>query len=208
VWITFDAHILASGPGCSVAGFYQVEDDRLVTSNLALPLCTEGNGPWLMSILAAGPTWRLEGDTLTLTGGTHSPETVIMVDERVAPVSALVDTMSWRLDTVIRNGVSSPLAQPGVPTPVLEIRGDGLVEVKLPCADFVARGVLWDTSLSIPRTGVPDTTSCPPNVSELFSRLSDLLAGSFAITMHDNRLTLTTASGSGVSGINVGPKGI
>jgi hypothetical protein len=211
VWITFDTYSLASGPGCSVAGSYRVESDRLVTSHLAIPACTEGNGPpgdWLASILAAGPMWRLEGDVLTLTGGSDGPDMVTMVDERVAPMSALVDTMSWRLDTVIRNGVSSPLTQPGVPTPDLDIGGDGLVEVRFQCADLVAQGVLGDTSLTIPRTGVPDTTNCPANVSQLLSRLSDLLTGSFAITMHDNRLTLTTASGSGVSGINVGPRGI
>jgi heat shock protein HslJ len=212
-WITFDANRLLTGPGCSgIRGTYQIEGNRLLSQRILPTVCTDASGPavmWLMSILQMEPTWRLDGDTLTLTGrGGSFTDTVTMVDERVAPMSVRLETMSWRLDTVIHNGVRAPLAQPGVPTPLLDIRYDGVVEVRFQCAELIAPAVLQDASLSLPRPNLPNTTLCPPAVAQLLSRLADLLAGSFAISMHGDRLTLTTASGSGVSGISAGPKGV
>lgn len=108
ITLTFEKGKLSAKAGCnSMFGAYTVAGDVLTVPQMASTMmaCQDdlmAQDTWLAAFLAAGPTWTLEGDTLTLTDGTDT----LVLGPAPSGAAALEGT-GWRLDGLITQSGST-----------------------------------------------------------------------------------------------------
>ncbi|HEY7813766.1 MAG TPA: META domain-containing protein [Nakamurella sp.] len=100
--LAFEGGSLSANAGCnSMAGRYVAVGGKLTAPQLASTMmaCDEAlmtQDAWLAAFLASGPTYTLEGDTLTLTNGT---DTVVLGP---APSGAQVlESTGWKVTDIV-----------------------------------------------------------------------------------------------------------
>src|ERR687895_804015 len=66
---------------------------------------------WLAGVLAAGPSWRLDGSTLVLTSGATE---LVLADREVAEPDLSLEGTEWVVDTLVDGEVaeSTPIGSP------------------------------------------------------------------------------------------------
>ncbi|HEY5881504.1 MAG TPA: META domain-containing protein, partial [Nakamurella sp.] len=101
ITLTFEGGSLSANAGCnSMAGRYVAVGGKLTAPQLASTMmaCDEAlmaQDAWLAAFLAAGPTYTLDGDTLTLTNGT---DTIVLGP---APSGAeVLESTGWKVTDV------------------------------------------------------------------------------------------------------------
>ncbi len=108
ITLTFENGRLAAKAGCnSMSGPFTVTGDVLNAPQMASTMmaCQDdlmAQDRWLATFLAAGPTWTLEGDTLTLTDGTDT----LVLGPAPSGAAALEGT-GWKLDGLITQSGST-----------------------------------------------------------------------------------------------------
>ncbi len=102
ITLTFEGGSLSANAGCNaMAGRYTTAAGRLTAPQLASTMmaCDDAlmaQDAWLAQFLASGPTYTLDGDTLTLTNGT---DTVVLGP---APSGAqALESTGWKVTDVI-----------------------------------------------------------------------------------------------------------
>ena len=100
---TDDTRLVATAGCNSMSGPVRVDGgtlavDDLATTDLGCDKPRHTQDEWLAGVLGAGPRWKLDGSTLTLT---TADTTLVLTDREVAdPDLSLVET-TWALDTLV-----------------------------------------------------------------------------------------------------------
>lgn len=146
--------------------------------------------------LAGLDAWSLDGDRLTLTGGSAS-----WTFERLDPVptAELIDT-TWVLDTVIDGDAATN--SPGMADATLLLADDGTVTGSTGCR--LLEGTWIESGSEIVFTEFaalddPAAGACSPDAEELDGRIVSVLGDGFTADIDGDRLTVMSRGGEGLS---------
>jgi heat shock protein HslJ len=105
--------------------------DDLMTTDIGCEEALHQQDEWITGFFRAGPTWRLDGNDLVLTG---TDIEVKMIDNNVAqPARALVGT-KWTVETLVSSGIASSV--PAGTAAFLTLTADGKVTGSTGCNSF------------------------------------------------------------------------
>lgn len=193
---TDDTRLVATAGCNSMSGPVRVDGgtlavDDLATTDLGCDKPRHTQDEWLAGVLGAGPRWKLDGSTLTLT---TADTTLVLTDREVAdPDLSLVET-TWALDTLV-DGQTAASTPAGVTATLLF--HDKQVDVFAGCnkgtADYTMTG---DTI----RFGAAAMTrkSCEPDIMRLEAAVLEVVRDTATFEIDADRMTLTQPSGKGL----------
>lgn len=193
---TDDGRLLADA-GCNTMSGPVTLDDRTLTVD-GLETTERGcdaprheQDEWLAGVLSAGPTWRIEGTRLTLTGG--DTELVLTDEAAVTPARPLTGT-EWTVDTLV-DGETAASTPAGASATI--VFADGRAEVTTGCnegsADYEVVGdTIRFTALTLTRRG------CAPELMTLETAVVDVVRDEVAYAVDGDVLTLDHPSGKGL----------
>ncbi len=147
---------------------------------------------WISSFLTATPVWTLDGDTLTITGGTT---TIVLVDESVTnPDRPLVGT-TWILESIVTGDTTSSVPNDVIAT--LDLTSDGSAVGTGTCNGYGATYTTAEDTITFePR---PTTLiGCPGSQPVVESAVGTTLAGEVSYTIDGDVVTFSHPDGHGL----------
>jgi heat shock protein HslJ len=189
-----DGRIVANAGCNSSAGTYSLDGSTLRVSELATtamgcdPPALMAQDEWFAGFLRGGPSWRFEGDRLTLTSGATQ---IAFVDRRVADPDRPLVGITWRVDTVFGGGGTASSSAGDKPT--ITFAADGTLSYTDSCAGGRARWRQDGSDLVIhDQQANPTVATCPPSADSAEDRaLRDTLdAGASTMAIEGPSLTL------------------
>jgi heat shock protein HslJ len=184
--------------GCNhLGGTGRLESGTLVVADLSMTEmgCPGGlheQDEWIADLLTSGPTLRLAGDELTLTGATI---TVTLLDRRVAdPDRPLVGT-AWVVDSIITGDAVSSV--PSDEPAVFSIDSSGSFHATTGCAGGQLRGRAEIAGDRVTLT-VTEAVACTASGNGLDEAIRSTLQGELTYEITARRLTLTASDGTGL----------
>lgn len=180
---------LSASAGCNtLGGAYELDGDRLViegelrSTQMACDAPLMEQDTWLSTWLVDGPTFVLDGWTLTLTGGEIAMELTAVTPGTNGTVQG-----SWQLDTVITGDTASSVPAE-VETPTLEITGDQM-QVFTGCNRGGATVQITDTTLTFEPVRLT-RMACPEPAMELEASVVAVLDGEVPYELEGELLNL------------------
>lgn len=212
--LTFDDTSLGATLGCNhLGGTYRLDGDVLVvdelsTTDMGCDAPRHDQDQWFADLLSSRPTVAVEGDTLTLSGGST---VVVLRDREVAdPDRELVGT-TWEVTGFLEGtGPDGTAMSVGVETPgILDLRDDGMVTGHDGCNGFGfagpegedPEGLRYEVEGDrITFTGDPVSTliGCD-DLQDHVGRYWVVLSGTVTWSIEADRLTLLADGGRGVT---------
>jgi heat shock protein HslJ len=169
-----------------------VFDGGLSTTDMGCDQERHAEDAFVARVLGGEPTWKLAGDTLTITSGRNRFD--LAPREAVEPDRDLVGT-TWELDTLVDGQVASSM--PAGARPVTLVF-DGRTVV----ADTHCNGVRGDYTIDGDTINVelgPMTRmACAPEIMQGENAVVGVLSGKVSFEVTADRLTLTHPSGKGI----------
>ncbi|MGW6282421.1 META domain-containing protein [Kribbella sp. NPDC055071] len=161
---------------------------ELASTAMGCPGLQQGQDAWLSKILAAKPTWKVDGSKLDVTAAST---TISLVDRATAEPAVAIDGTKWSLQSVITGEVASH--QVGSEKAWLTLNGER-VTGSTGCNDFqgtVARatGKLTFGDLATTRR------ACSGDAQKLETTLLNGLQGEVTYTIDATTLQLRTPTG-------------
>ncbi|MGM7643616.1 META domain-containing protein [Nocardia sp. JW2] len=198
--LTFDNGRITANSGCNTSsGTVDLSDNVLRTSRLAGTLmgCPGERGQadaWQNSFLEASPTWRLDGDDLTLTG---KDVTVHLTDKKIVTPDKPLTGTNWIATTLLTPDAKVRSAALDEARPTLVITADGQVSGTTGCNRLTGTAQLGpgdEVNFEVATTKM----MCPPEVMEVERHVLDVLDGHTEATIDADTLTLRNADGTGL----------
>lgn len=189
--LSFTEDRVSSNSGCNTAtGPVNLEGNVVTVDQLASTLmgCQDDRGEsdgWQDGLLRSKPTWKLDGDTLTLSG---NGSTVTLLDRKVAhPDKPLVGT-NWIVTAVITKDAEIRSQTLEEVKPSLLIAADGAVSGSAGCNRMMGTAQIAGTDV----TFAIGTTKmmCDPQVMEVEQQVLTALDGKTTATIDSDTLTL------------------
>jgi heat shock protein HslJ len=196
-----DDGVLMANAGCNrLGGYISTDGGRLSMDGMG---GTEiGCGPamqaqevWLERLLLDDPTWKLEGDLLTITRGST---TVVLQDRKIAEPDKPLEGTKWVLESVM-SGQWAFEHFPDAGPAYFTIRDEGIAG-STGCNDFQGSVTRTGASLTIGELRIT-LKVCTGRVAELERALLSRLKGKLTYSIDSNRLELRTPDG--MDGINL-----
>lgn len=147
---------------------------------------------WLKTFLTSRPSWRLNGDELTLaSGGT----TITLLDRKIAEPDCPLDGVRWKVVTTITN---ADLRQGYHLSGLAWIRFDGgRVTGWTGCNELSGTFTRNNTELNFSDVATTDRV-CTPDTATLQTAILATLGPAVTYTIDYNQLTLLAPSGTGL----------
>jgi heat shock protein HslJ len=198
VEFTDDGRLIARAGCNTMQGPVSTADGELVVDGLSMTEMGCGQpmheqDSFVASVLTASPSWRLDGDRLTITSGSTTFE--LAPREAVRPDKALVGT-TWVLDTLVDGEVSASVPA-GVPEVTL-VFDDERVVAETHCNGAGATYTAAGDRLVFQPPGATDLKLCTPEIMLVETAVTDVLAGEATYRITADRLTITNTSGEGI----------
>ncbi|TCC37476.1 META domain-containing protein [Kribbella capetownensis] len=197
VWDVVRAHVGCNSMGTAVAAGELLTDGRLWIDGLGgtqvgcqPPLRDQEE--WLKTFLTSKPSWRLNGDELTLaSGGT----TITLLDRTIAEPDFPLDGIRWEVVTTITN---ADLRQHHHHAEQAWIRFDGgRLTGWSGCNELSGTVTRNNTELTFANLTTTNR-ACPPETAPLQAAILATLGPAVTYTIDHNQLTLLTPSGIGL----------
>lgn len=168
--------------------------DKLTSTLMACPDGRGGADAWQNSFLESGPTWRLDGERLTLTGKTI---TVQLTDKQVlTPDEPLTET-KWVVTTLLTPDAQIRSTVLDEVDPTLTIGEDGTVTGTAGCNRITGTADLGPDD-SVTFAVATTEMMCEPDVMEVEQHVLRALDGHATATIDADTLTLRNDNGSGL----------
>ncbi len=152
---------------------------------------------WLAKLLVDRPTWKLSGDTLTLTRGST---TLVLKDRKIVEPDLPIAGTKWTVDGVLVGEAVEHF--PGTAAARLTIQGDR-VTGSTGCNQFEGPVTRTATTLSFGAMRIT-TAGCDGDPARLERAVIGALGSPLTYSIDYNRLELRTADGKG--GLNLTAK--
>jgi heat shock protein HslJ/tRNA A37 threonylcarbamoyladenosine synthetase subunit TsaC/SUA5/YrdC len=203
VWDIIGAHIGGNDLGAGAAAGELLTDGRLSIDGLGgtqvgyqPPLRDQEE--WLKTFLTSKPSWRLNGDELSLSSGST---TITLLDRKVAEPDFPLDGIGWGVVTTITNADFHEAGRPAAPawsTGPAWIRFDGVrVSGWTGCNEFSGTVSRNNTELNFTDITITDR-ACTPEATRLQAAILAVLGPKVSYTIDYNRLILLARSGRGL----------
>jgi heat shock protein HslJ len=158
-------------------------DDQMAVTAMGCDSPRHAQDGWLMKILRSEPTWKLEGDRLTLTsGGT----TISLTDRKTVEPDLALDGTKWSLETVISGETAAH--QAGSEKVWITLNGDR-VTGSTGCNELQGK-VARDTGKLTFGEIATTRRACPGDAGKLEQTLLATLKGDVTYEIDSNRLKL------------------
>ena len=192
---TDDGRLLADAGCNTMAGPVQTRGGRLAVTDLST---TEmGCDPprheqdrWLAGVLAAGPSWRLDGSTLVLTSAATE---LALTDRTVAEPDLPLEGTTWVVDTIVDGQAASSTPAGGTASVIFDA---GEATVSTGCNSGSAPYQVSGTALVLGDL-VITKQACRPDLAPLEQAVLAVLQGQVAFAIDADRLRLDHPSGKG-----------
>jgi heat shock protein HslJ len=194
-----DAGNLGFHAGCNQMGGEVSLDGGTVTmdqyggTEMACP-DRQAQEVWLAKLLTGRPTWKLEGDTLTLTKGST---TVVLKDRKIVEPDLPIAGTKWTVDGVLSGEAVEHF--PGMASAHFTIEGERATG-STGCNAFGGPVTRTATTLSFGALSMT-LVGCVGDRARLEGAVIAALAGPLTYSIDYNRLELRTADGKG--GLNL-----
>jgi heat shock protein HslJ len=193
---TGDDRLIADAGCNSMQGSVRLDSGRIDVSELA----STGMGcerpvmdqdAWLAKILSGKPSWKLAGDTLTVSGATTE---ITLKDRKVVEPDLALQGTKWTVDTIVDGEVAS--TTPAATSAWLRFDKD-TVQVSAGCNS--GSGTYSVTGGTI-RIGDVATTrkACEADAMTLENAVLAVLHGDVSYSIDSDRLTLKASTGKGL----------
>ena len=203
VRMSFGPDEFAMHAGCNTHdGVYGIDGDTLVVTSISstemgcdAPL--QAQDEWLREFLRSGPSVRLEGDTLTLRGGTA---TLTFRDRVVADPDQPLAGPRWNIDTRFTEQAATNVSYDAVPW--VRFTAAGAFRVETGCT--IEEGFYTATETQLVFSDVVHTgLACEPKLDAteavaLEMLVRKLFAGTANYSIHASRLTILHVDGTGI----------
>lgn len=191
-----DGRLIADAGCNSMQGPVRLEGDQLQVDDMTITemACEPGlqqQDEWLSRFLAGRPSWRLDGDTLTLTSGSTE---LVLLDRAVAEPDLSLEGTLWTVDTIVDGEVAS--STPAGVTAHLTFQS-GTVKGSGGCNELSGQYTLSGPTIRFNNMGTT-LKLCGQDVMTVENAVIDVLRGEAAFTIEADRLTLTNPSGKGL----------
>lgn len=198
--LTFTDGRISANSGCNSAGGTVDLSNHIVhTSPLASTLmaCTDGRDgadAWQNTFLESDPTWRLDGDQLTLTG---KSVTVHLTDKKIVSPDKPLTGTTWVVTTMLTPDAQIRSTTLDQVSPTITIGDGGTVNGFAGCNRItgtagVGPGDAVNFALATTRM------MCPPEVMEVEQNVLRALDGRTTATIDAATLTLRNDNGYGL----------
>ncbi|MQY29123.1 META domain-containing protein [Nocardia aurantia] len=180
--------------GCNTStGAARFDEDTLVVTDLATTLlgCTSGKSgadDWQTGLLRSSPTWKLDRNTLTLTGNNSI---VTLKDKKIVEPDRSLTGTAWVVTTLIQPQGLVRTATLDQVRPTLTIAADGAVTGSAGCNRLTGTADLPDNGGSDVTFHLATTRmACADDVMQLEGQVLQALDGHTTATVDGNTLTL------------------
>jgi heat shock protein HslJ len=180
--------------GCNASsGAARFDGDTLQVTDLATTLlgCTSdksGADGWQTGLLQSSPTWKLDRNTLTLTGNNSI---VTLKDKKIVEPDRPLTGTPWIVTTLIQPQGMVRTATLEQVRPTLTIAGDGTVSGSAGCNRLIGTADLPDSGGSDVTFHLGTTRmACADDVMDLERQVLQALDGRTTATVDGNTLTL------------------
>ncbi|WP_256840673.1 META domain-containing protein [Ornithinimicrobium cryptoxanthini] len=191
VQLTFEATTLSARAGCNALfGDYAVEEQTLRvgamgSTEMGCEQALMEQDQWLAAFLEAGPTVRVDGDELTLSG---EEAELVLTDRVVADPDRPLEGTTWQLESHRGNDAVSHVT--GMDKASLRFDGDGLLEVHTGCNQGSATYELDGDTVIIGPVALT-RMACPEPAMEIEALLTSALdRQTLTVSVEADRLTL------------------
>ncbi|MFF0492357.1 META domain-containing protein [Nocardia sp. NPDC004068] len=191
--LTFTDGRVSARSGCNTSGGpVSFDGDVLRISGLATTMMAcvgdrAGADGWQTGLLESAPTWKLNGDTLTLTG---NGSTVALLDKRVARPNRPLTETEWTVTTLLRpeGQVTSQALEHAKPT--LTIGTDNRVAGSAGCNHLSGTAEIAAGDREITFRLATTRMLCEPEVMDVERQVLEALDGKTTATVDGDTLTL------------------
>jgi heat shock protein HslJ len=197
--LRFSSTQVSGSGGCNqLSGLARLSGGKLLVSSLASTdmACREprmAQDRWLADFLTAGPTWRLDGDTLTLSTGAKQ---LTMLDREVADPDKPLAGGRWLIDTLI-SGDTAGSVPVGV-EPYLQFAADRTFTGSDGCNRIQGQYSYAGDQLLLSRI-TSTKMSCADPAATVARAVNAVLGGPITATIEASRLTMTGQNGAGLA---------
>jgi heat shock protein HslJ len=197
--LTFDNGRVQAHAGCNqLAGKATVDGDRLVvsgvsTTDMACEPQRHEQDAWLSRFLAAGPTWQLDGDRLTLRTAQAEMQ---LTDRRVADPDRPLTGTRWTVSSLVDAHQASSV--PNDVTAYLTFGADGVMTGWTGCNSIRARAVRDGDTVTFGDVAVT-RRACVGDGARVESGVLAVLTGHTTVRIVADTLTIAQPDGRGVS---------
>lgn len=169
----------------------QLQVDGMSITEMACDQPLHQQDEWLSAFLTGRPSWRLDGDTLTLTsGGTE----LVLLNRAVAEPDLSLEGTKWTVDTIVDGEVAS--STPAGVTAYLTFQS-GTVKGSGGCNSLGGQYTLSGSTIRFDNMGTT-LKLCGQDVMTLERAVVDVLQGEVTFAIEADRLTLKHPSGKGL----------
>lgn len=197
--VGFDGDQISTFAGCNHgSGAANLADGRIVTqlasTMMACPPPLGDADAWVSEFFAAGPSWSLTGDTLTLKTAATS---VTMQDKKVVDPDRPLAGTAWQVQSLVSPDAVSTSAALEQSKPTLTIATDGTTTGSTGCNRFNGQAQITGTTIEF---GPLATTkmACVGDVGEVEQAVLRVLDGKVQSAIDADQLRLTRDDGYGL----------
>jgi len=144
---------------------------------------------WLANVLQSGPSWRLDGDELTLTSGQIK---LVLLDRAVAEPAPPVEGTKWLLETVYTGQTAS-----SAPTGPYLIFTGGQVTGSTGCNDLSGPAKITGSNIEFGPIGMT-RKACPGDLAPAERAMVAVLQGTVPFKVEHGQLTLNPGAQQGL----------
>jgi heat shock protein HslJ/tRNA A37 threonylcarbamoyladenosine synthetase subunit TsaC/SUA5/YrdC len=197
VWDVIRAHVGCNRIGAAVGAGELLTDGTLRVHGLGgtqvgcePPLRDQEE--WLKTFLTSGPTWRLDGDELTLTSG---ETTITLLDEKLVEPDLPLEGSRWKVVTTITNADVRHHRYQAEPAWISFDGGE--LTGWTGCNELSGTVIRNNTELTFTDVAVTDH-ACTAETAEVQAEMLATLGPAVSYTIDHNKLTLIAPSGIGL----------
>jgi heat shock protein HslJ len=193
---TGDGRLVANA-GCNTmtgpvtTGDSRLGVDGLATTEMGCEPARLEQDQWLGRLLQAGPSWRLDGSTLTVR--TEDTE-LVLADREVAEPDRALDSTTWAVDTLVDGQTASTV--PAGAAATLEFRADQVV-ISGGCNGGSANYTVTGDTIEFGNATMT-LKACAGDIMRLEAAVLGVVDGAVTFEVDADRLTLTHPSGKGL----------
>lgn len=197
LWFADDGRLVANAGCNTLSGPVQLDGGKLELpgelsmTEMGCDALRHAQDEWLARLLGSSPTWRLDGDELTVTSADAE---LVLLDRSVAEPDKPIEGTKWLVDTIFTGETAASL--PAGATAHLTF-ANGSVTGSTGCNALEGPATISGTSITFgPLTMT--RKACPEDLAEVERAMVAVLEGEVPFEIESDQLTLNPGAAKGL----------